>query len=82
MARKIKVNIKLSDSIKRHGNCVPCIVINVKKQTVAYSGSINECAKQLRVTRAIMYNYRKSGKLIKNKYKVSRVGFSSDLTIS
>lgn len=76
------MNIKVSDSKKRHGNCVPCVIINVKTGTIFYRGSLSEGAKKLKTSGAQMYYYHKSGKLFKSKYKIKKLGFSNELNLS
>lgn len=76
------MNITVKDGKKRHGNCVPFIVMNVKKGHIVYRGSLLEVSAQLKITSGYATSLHKSGKLFKKTYLIKRVGFSDSINFA
>lgn len=73
------MTIKITDSKKRHGNCVPFVVQNTKTGVIFYSGSLNEVSAKLKISAEILSDAHRHNRVVKNKYIVKRLGFSSNI---
>ena len=67
--------VQIKDTKHRHGNCVPFTLVNGKTGTLLFKGSLNEVAKQLKITAGYASVLHISGKPYKKVYYIQRVGF-------
>lgn len=68
--------ITIKDTKKRHGNCVPFILINNKTGDVTYKGSLKEIAGKLKISPQSASSYHQRNIKVKGKYTIKRIAFS------
>lgn len=76
------MNILVTDNKKRHGNCVPFILINDKTKTITYKGSLKEIAGKLKISQgqaSMLHRNKRKHKKGAATYTIKRVGFSQQV---